>query len=113
MTDENAIGRGDALADALMTYKRVMALGAAHSLILRSSGRNFIAWEVSWVQSTTFREGGEADEWVKIRIVQRDLHVLGSYALRTLAAQEAAAQAAAVAHANGGTENGGRKRQGG
>lgn len=106
--DAGQSGWGDPLADALMTYKRVMALGAAHSLILRSSGRNFIAWEVSWVQATTFYRGGEADEWVKVKIVQRDLYVLGKYALRTLAAQEAAAKAA-VAHANGGTENGGRR----
>lgn len=104
-------GHGDTLADALLTYKRVMLLGAAHSLILRSSGRNFIAWEMSWVQCTTFRRGGEADEWVKIKVVQRDLHVLGLYAQRTLAAQEAAAAQAADAHANGGTENGGGRQQ--
>lgn len=104
--DAGQTGWGDALADALMTYKRVMVLGVVHSLILRSSGRNFIAWEVSWVQCTTFPPHGEAAEWVKISIVQRDLHVLGVYALRTLAAQEAAAKAA---YANGGTENDGRR----
>jgi hypothetical protein len=109
----NLTGWGDPLAEALVTYKRLIVQGVAHSLLLRSSGRNFIAWELSWVQCVTFRHGGEADDWVKIKIVQRDLRVLGMYALRTLAAQEAAAAHAAAVHANGGTENGGRKRQGG
>lgn len=110
MEDEYLTGWGDPLAEALMTYKRVMVQGVAHSLVLRSAGRNLNAWEVSWVQCTTFRHGGEADDWVKIKIVQRDLRVLGMFALRTLAAHEAAAAHAAVAQANGGTDNGGRNR---
>lgn len=99
MSDEltdGPVGRGDALVDALTLYKRLLFEGCVHSLMLRAGGREHNAWELSWQVATTNYGDGRADEWMKVSIVQNDLHVLGRFALMTLQAYEANAPQAAI-----------------
>lgn len=97
MATETLTGYGDALADALGAYRRLFMLGCAHSLRVGLHVGDLESWEFSWQQNV----GGL--NWIKISIVQRDLHTLGRFALRTLGVHEqgyieAAALAAAGTH---------------
>lgn len=94
---DDPAGRGDPLYAALITYKRLLSEGVVHSLALRSGGRDHNAWTVEWTACTTFHRGEREDEWVRVKIVQNDLYVLGQFALRTLMDHDAAAARAAVA----------------
>jgi hypothetical protein len=76
-------GRGDALVDALVAYKARLIEGRVRGLVLRSARDDFESWEIQW-EALAQTPMGPNPVWVQVKIVQRDLYVLGIYALRTL-----------------------------